>query len=374
MIEKIIIIASEFPPGPGGIGNHAYNLAKWLVTLNYKVEVISERRYIFFDQEYMLDKNLNFNIKRLNRKKNKLFNITYRAYEYLKIFLNIGNNDLIIATGKFPMLYCGFLKFIFSKIKIISVVHGSEVNDKGFLRKKIIKVCLKKIDKIISVSNFTKEIIHKLDDQFSVIVINNGFDTEKFKVFGYEKDLNYPKFLTIGNVTRRKGQSNVIRAIPGLLKKFPKVIYNIIGLPTIKEELKVEAEKIGVSDSVIFHGVLDDSSIGTLIDESNICIMLSEITDDGDVEGFGISIIESNFHGLPSIGSKSSGIQDAIKDNYSGFLINENDENQIVLVTKKLLDNHSTFSKNAIKWSMNFKWSKIIAQYDKVIKQVSLET
>ena len=28
--KNILIFSSEFPPGPGGIGNHAFNLAKGL--------------------------------------------------------------------------------------------------------------------------------------------------------------------------------------------------------------------------------------------------------------------------------------------------------------------------------------------------------
>ena len=28
MKTKILILTSEFPPGPGGIGNHAFNLAE----------------------------------------------------------------------------------------------------------------------------------------------------------------------------------------------------------------------------------------------------------------------------------------------------------------------------------------------------------
>ena len=43
-INKIIIVTSEFPPGPGGIGNHAHNLSYFLVKRNYSVDVITLKR------------------------------------------------------------------------------------------------------------------------------------------------------------------------------------------------------------------------------------------------------------------------------------------------------------------------------------------
>ena len=50
MICKILIVASEFPPLPGGIGNHAYNLASNLVSLGYEVTVIADHRDSIADE------------------------------------------------------------------------------------------------------------------------------------------------------------------------------------------------------------------------------------------------------------------------------------------------------------------------------------
>ena len=41
---NIIIATSEFPPQPGGIGNHAYNLALHLHNNGYHVSVIADQR------------------------------------------------------------------------------------------------------------------------------------------------------------------------------------------------------------------------------------------------------------------------------------------------------------------------------------------
>ena len=49
--------------------------------------------------------------------------------------------------------------------------------------------------------------------------------------------------LTVGNVTERKGQEVVIRALPSL----PGVRYEMIGLPTRAAELAALARELGVA-------------------------------------------------------------------------------------------------------------------------------
>ena len=41
MKSLTLIISSEFPPGPGGIGQHAYSLVKALVANNFDIAAIS---------------------------------------------------------------------------------------------------------------------------------------------------------------------------------------------------------------------------------------------------------------------------------------------------------------------------------------------
>lgn len=37
--KKIIIISTEFPPGPGGIGSHAYSLTEALSNKGWEMDV-----------------------------------------------------------------------------------------------------------------------------------------------------------------------------------------------------------------------------------------------------------------------------------------------------------------------------------------------
>ena len=53
-IKNILFISSEFPPGPGGIGNHAWNISRKLN--NYiPVHVLTVSDYVDEDQCVMFN-------------------------------------------------------------------------------------------------------------------------------------------------------------------------------------------------------------------------------------------------------------------------------------------------------------------------------
>ena len=45
MKKQVLIISSEYPPGPGGIGHHAYSLSKALHVEGYSLKVLSPADY-----------------------------------------------------------------------------------------------------------------------------------------------------------------------------------------------------------------------------------------------------------------------------------------------------------------------------------------
>lgn len=104
-MNKIVIITSEFPPLPGGIGNHAYMLAKYLQKENYEVSVLSDYRNVSKDNDF--DKKQNFKIFRIKR------NLITYVDRFFKAFLLMKKNEVIIASGKFSLWIIYFLKPFF---------------------------------------------------------------------------------------------------------------------------------------------------------------------------------------------------------------------------------------------------------------------
>ena len=356
------MITSEFPPLPGGIGNHAYLLAAYLQKAAYELSVLSDFRSEKEDLEF--DKKQAFKTYRIKRNRLTQFNRVYKAFFIVK------ENNILICSGKFSLWIGGLLKIFFPKKNYIAVLHGSEIRAGGTISKMITQWSLKRFNKIIAVSNFTKEIALKYNPNLKINVINNGFILPKVTaVKSVKKVIGNPKIITVGNVTNRKGQHNVINALPLLKSNFPAIQYHCIGIPTEEVAFMELAKKLDVQNHVTFHGALPTNDLITFLRESDVFFMLSDVLSNGDFEGFGIAILEANSMGLPSIGSNNSGIIDAIKVGFSGEVVDPKSKEEITEAFLKVMSQYEEYSQNAVLWSKNFTWKKIVKKYIEIIAQ-----
>ncbi len=362
MANKILILTTEFPPQPGGIGNHAYNLAKGLQANGYNVQLVCDTRSVSGKEEKVFDSTLPFEVFRIPRK--KLIFISYLK-RIKTAYTLASNNEIVLCSGKFSLWLGAFLSFFFKK-DFFAVIHGSEVRLPNIFARKFTNFSLKRFNKIIAVSNYTKSLVQKLNLK-NVEVIPNGFEM-KSKPINILKEAPIPVLITVGNVTKRKGQHNIIQALPRLLKKFPDLKYHIVGIPTEKERLLNLALRLGVEDAIVFFGMVSEENKIKLLQQADVFVMLSETTSTGDSEGFGIAILEANALGIPAIGALGCGIEDAIKESVSGKLVNNKNHNELQVALEDILNNYETYSRQSVTWSKSFTWDKVISSYLRILK------
>ena len=156
--------------------------------------------------------------------------------------------------------------------------------------------------------------------------------------------------------------------IKNLKPKFPNIKYISIGDGDEKENLFKLKQELGLDKEVVLINQSDEQLKVALLNESNLFLMPSVIYKKS-VEGFGITFIEAASYGVASIGGLSGGEKDAIKNGITGYLCDGDDLNSIYETIEKYFDNdnYKNLSKNALEFSKNFKWSKIIKQYISLI-------
>lgn len=363
MLTKILILTSEFPPQPGGIGNHAYNLAKGLHRNGYEVKVMCDAHSATGAEEVSFDKNLSFDVVRIPRQKILLFSY----FKRIKTAFSLSReSEVVLCSGKFSLWLGSLLSFFFN-LKFIAVIHGSEVLLPNKLLRKLTDLSLNRFDLIVAVSNYTKSLVTHLNLR-NIEVIHNGFEME-VSSYSRHKNKPVPVLITVGNVTQRKGQHNVINALPVLLKKYPDLKYHIVGIPTKKKRLEKLALHLGVEESVVFMGKVSEEKKMALSQKADVFVMLSETTKTGDAEGFGIAVVEANALGVPAIGAVRCGIEDAIKDGVSGKLIDPKNPQQFLEALTEILEGYQSYSKGAKAWSGNFDWDKVIRRYLEVLEK-----
>lgn len=358
-MPKILILTSEFPPQPGGIGNHAYHLAKGLQENGYEVVVVCDQRSESGQEEIEFDTDLPFSVRRIAHYKPGFLRYFMRCRA---AFSEVKYSEWVLCSGKFS-LWTGGLLSLFYRREYVAVVHGSEIRLPNYFLRKLIQLSLKRFHKIIAVSHYTRSLISV--DLRKIHVIPNGYSVaEPLPV--YEQSQPVPMLVTVGKLSKRKGQHNVINALPHLLKTFPDLQYHLIGIPEERRELEKLALHLGVEKSIAIHGRLSEGEKVKILSEADIFVMLSEPVN-GDVEGFGIAILEANAMGIPAIGAKGCGIEEAIKDGYSGKLIGKGSHIEFEQALTEILRDYQNYSHRAKTWAENFKWDKVIKRYLEVL-------
>jgi len=370
---KILIVSSEFPPGPGGIGNHAYNLCRYLSTEGNEVTAMTVSDYTDESASQKFDKEQDFEIIRFKRYENKLKTFSKRI-KLLKDKINASGVNLIIFSGRFSLYSSLFIGKKNGRIKFIAIAHGTDVNAGNTVEKMLIKKALSKMDLIIPVSKFSSQKLPESISRNKVNIIPNGFDIEGISAINSNpKNLTEGKLnlITVGSLSPRKGQHNVLNAMPELISEYPYIKYNIAGRITDDSRIKKYIDKSDIRDRVIIHGQVTNRKLYEIIQSSDIFIILSEQQAKGSMEGFGIAILEANFFGLPAIGSRNSGIADAISEGKNGILVNPANTGEIAEAVKKIVNKYEDYSRNAVEWAGKHHWSKIIKRYTDAINKLN---
>ncbi len=300
-----------------------------------------------------------FTVKRIYRK--GIFTYFNRILEY---YLSIKNIDVLVTSGKFPVWSINLLRFFFKK-KILAVIHGTEVQLPNPISKKLFFAGLSRSNSIVAVSNFTKLLLPQNLQKFTCVIpngiINNKLNSQHF---GKNIEMQSPiRLLTVGNLTRRKGQHRVIKALPLILDKHPGCQYNIVGIPSDLDSITELARDFNILSHIQIHGKVSQHELSLQYFNSHIFIMLSENQPNGDVEGFGIAIIEANSYGIPAIGAKGCGIEDAIQDGVSGILVDGNKPRDILNAIDLIIGDYESFSAGALKWAKKHNWENVVKRY-----------
>ncbi len=331
---RLLILSSEFPPGPGGIGTHAYQIARELQRNGWAVLVITPQDYADEDEITVFNYKQAFEIVRLNHKKIAAIEGIYRIWWVIR-WIRTWSPDIVFTTGE-RSAWIGALLAQLTRKPWVSVGHGTEFGKPLTPEKRLTRWAFNQANEVICVSRYTSTVMHQLGiSPKKECVIPNGADDEMFypdekgitrsilTEIGIQKDSII--LLTVGNATRRKGQEIAIRAMPAILKRFPKTEYLIAGLPTEKSRLEQLAIDLGVQQKVHFLGRVQPERLRSLYQVCDLFLMASQKLADGDFEGFGISVIEAALCGKPAVVSKGSGLEEAVVDRVTGFCVPESD-------------------------------------------------
>ena len=90
-------------------------------------------------------------------------------------------------------------------------------------------------------------------------------------------------------------------------------------------------------ERVHFAGRIATERLADLYAAADVFVMPTRVGDDGSVEGFGIVFLEAGSQGVPVVGPRLGGSEDAIVDGETGFLVDADDPADIARRLLELL-------------------------------------
>ena len=364
--NKILIISSEFPPGPGGIGHHAYSLATQLHKFGYQVTVLANADYADDTKVREFDAGQPFRIRRFPR-----YGVFTQVWRVILALRNIRaiRPSITILSGRFSLWCAPLIRLLGGGTKLVGIVHGHEPIFGKPLLQRLTNHCIAQCDTIVPVSRFSRENIPApFRKGKRVRIIPNGIDKvylSGWPLAGHALHLpGSPALLTVGHLSPRKGQHRVIRAMPAILEKLPDAMYHIVGRDVQKQVLIDLAAQLGVSDRIFFYPpAAAHEDLSQFYGGADVFMLLSENQPNGDVEGFGIAALEANFFGLPVIGAKYCGVEDAVAPGKSGLLVDGDNIAEIVAAVATAAHNKANWQHSTREWAFAHDWAQIGKQY-----------
>src|SRR4030042_668473 len=333
---KILIIATGYPKREGDFNNiYLHRLAKSLVNLDVETHVIAPHAPGIKKNE-ILD---GVHIHRFQY----LFPATFQTLAYLP-----GIPEKI--------------KTIRGKLQLLEFATNFAIN---------------KADKVVGISDKTCEAGIKISGRKDIEILPDGIDTETFnpkiKENGIKK--GFGRFIfSSGRMVERKGFIYLIRAMPKVLERFPKIKLIISGDGPERKKLEKEVQKLKIKENIIFPGFISNRDFPRYMKTAEIFILPSIVDKHGDTEGSATILLEALACGTSIVGTKVGGVPYAIRNEFSKYLVKQKEPKELAEKIILLLSNEKLRKKvgrNGIKYVReNFGWEKIAARYTKNFKKL----
>jgi glycosyltransferase involved in cell wall biosynthesis len=226
-----------------------------------------------------------------------------------------------------------------------------------------------KADKVIAVSNFTK---NKIMDHYSIPsekirVVHNAVD---FSQHYYDEEFGLKKtdkiVLFLGRVTLQKGPDCFVYAAKKVLEHEKNVKFLIAGTGDMEPFVIEKAAELGIADKVLFAGFLNPDDVEKAYKMADVYVMPSVS------EPFGITALEAMKFKTPSIVSKQSGVSEVIRHCLKADFWDINELSNKIIALLRYNPLHETLKESGYSEVKKFSWDvpaqKCINVYNELSK------
>jgi colanic acid/amylovoran biosynthesis glycosyltransferase len=152
------------------------------------------------------------------------------------------------------------------------------------------------------------------------------------------------RLLVCGRFVEKKGIQYGIEAFARAKAAHPNMTLRIIGDGPLREDIKAQIGKLGLSDSVTLLGYVPHDEFASELQEANILLAPSVTSSDGDTEGGAPTVLlEAQACGVPVLSTTHADIPEVVLDKKAGILVPERDVNALTNGLLQLIEHPETW-------------------------------
>jgi len=297
--------------------------------------------------------------------KNKL---DLRNFKELRRILRITKPDVVITS----MFSANTLFRILKNKKEFNYIciprEHNIYHEKKRWQRYVDKILANKSYKIISVSKSVADFAAKQSDipidRFEVI--HNGVEVDKIDAFLAENNiLKENIFLNVGRLKKQKNQKLLIEAFAKVSDRLKDWKLVIVGRGSEEENLKDFIKALHLEERVILAGYSDN--VYEYYAKAKAFILTSKY------EGFPNVAVEAMAFSLPLVSTSVPGVDEFLKNNKNGFLVEESlgsVSNAMLKVANLSNDDYKQLSLEAKKTARKFDIKENVGKYEKLVIKV----
>lgn len=341
---RTLVITNDFPPRPGGIQTFGYEIVRRFDPDSVTVLTSDWEGAAKFDAAQ------DFKVIRANTKTLLPSKSTLAMAREIVVTENITR---VLFGAAAPL---GLLASPLRKLGVKNIVGMTQGHETGWAMTPGTKQALRKIgndtDYLTFISEYThKKIAKALSPEAASRMrrIVPGVNVTEFSPANssvgnrLRAELGWtdrPVIVCVSRLMARKGQDELIRALPEVHKTSPMASLIIVGEGPYRKDLESLVKKFGLEEFVHLTGKVGQGELSKWYAAGDIFAMPCRTRMGGwDVEGLGIVFLEGSATGLPVIVGDSGGAIDAVLDGETGYLVNGTNTSEIAQRISYLISN-----------------------------------
>jgi phosphatidylinositol alpha-1,6-mannosyltransferase len=331
---RTLVITNDFPPRPGGIQTFGYEIVRRFDPTSVTVLTSTWEGAAEFDaaQDF-----------KIIRAQTQTLLPSRKTLAMAREIVVAENITRVLFGAAAPL---GLLASPLRKLGVKNIVGMTQGHETGWAMTPGTRQALRKIgndtDYLTYISEYTHQKIAKAlspDAAARMRRIVPGVDVTDFSPANAGAGnqlrtelgwLDRPVIVCVSRLMARKGQDELIRALPQVHQTAPNASLIIVGEGPYRKDLERLITKLGLTEFVHLTGKVSQKELPSWYAAGDIFAMPCRTRMGGwDVEGLGIVFLEGSATGLPVIVGDSGGAIDAVVDNETGYLVDGNNTSEI---------------------------------------------